>query len=95
MDRLYEIIAISLLCLIGVSLSDSFVAPVIVFIISITLISLAGYFGKPVSYVIIVVLSLSCGIMPLFFCMVPMIMYVALWEKKWYLVTPSLLAFRM
>lgn len=95
MDRLYEIIAISLLCLIGVSLSGSFAAPVLVFIISVSLTALAGYIGKPVSYVIIFLLSAACGIMPLFFCMVPLFMYIAMWEKRWYLVTPSLLAFRV
>ena len=90
MNRLLDKLAIALICLIGLSMSESFAAPVAVFLVSIAASSTVQIFsGKRAAACIIVVWALMCGLMPLFFCTLPIMLYDALWEKKWWLVLPS------
>ena len=94
MNRLLDKLAIALICLIGLSMSESFAAPVAVFLVSIAASSTVQIFsGKRVTACIIVVWASMCGLMPVFFCTLPMMLYDALWEKKWWLVLPAAAAF--
>ncbi|MBO6108689.1 MAG: sensor histidine kinase [Eubacterium sp.] len=93
--RIIEAIAVLLLCLMGISLSDDFVMPVIVFLIATGAASITQITAnKYISYAIIILMSLLCGWIPLLFNMLPLLVYVALDKKKWYLTLPSLLTFR-
>lgn len=94
MNRLLDKLAIALMCLIGLSMSESFAAPVAVFLVAIAASSTVQIFSdKRTAACIIVVWAALCGLMPLFFCTLPMMLYDALWEKKWWLVLPAAAAF--
>lgn len=94
MNRLLDKLAIALICLIGLSMSESFAAPVAVFLVSIAASSTVQIFsGKRIAACIIAVWAAFCGLMPVFFCTLPMMLYDALWEKKWWLVLPAAAAF--
>ena len=94
MNRLLDKLAIALICLIGLSMSENFTAPVAVFLVSIAVSSTVQILsGKRLAACIIVVWAALCGLMPVFFCTLPMMLYDALWEKKWWLVLPSVTAF--
>jgi signal transduction histidine kinase len=71
-------------------MSDSFSEPVIVTIVTIAFSAAAQLLtGRFAAYVLIMGCSLLCGAFPLFFCTVPIMLYDALWEKKWWLVLPA------
>ena len=94
MSRLLDKLAITLICLIGLSMSESFAAPVVVFLVSIAASSTVQIFsGKRITACITIVWASMCGLMPVFFCTLPMMLYDALWEKKWWLVLPAATAF--
>ena len=94
MNRLLDKLAIALICLIGLSMSESFAAPVAVFLVSIAASSTVQIFsGKRIAACIIAVWAALCGLMPIFFCTLPMMLYDALWEKKRWLVLPAAAAF--
>lgn len=95
MNRIYEIITVLLLCLIGLGQSGSFIAPVAVFLVTVVIALLTQIFtGRWPAVILIFLLSLSCAWLPMVFCMVPLITYLAMEEKRWYLTTPALLVFR-
>lgn len=90
MNRLIDKLAILLLCMMSLAMSDSFIEPVIVAITAVTASAAAQLLtGKAEASVIIAACSLACGVYPLFFCMIPLMLYDALWEKKWWLVLPA------
>ena len=90
MNRLIDKLAILLLCMMSLAMSDSFIEPVIVAITAVTASAAAQLLtGKAAASVIIAACSLACGVYPLFFCMLPIMLYDALWEKKWWLVLPA------
>ena len=93
MNRLIDKLAILLLCMMSLAMSDSFIEPVIVVITAVTASAAAQLLtGKAAASIIIVACSLACGVFPLFLCMISLMLYDALWEKKWWLVLPSALA---
>lgn len=90
MNRLIDKLAILLLCMMSLAMSDSFIEPVIVVITAVTASAAAQLLtGKAAASIIIVACSLACGVFPLFLCMIPLMLYDALWEKKWWLVLPA------
>ena len=90
MNRLIDKLAILLLCMMSLAMSDSFIEPVIVVITAVTASAVAQLLtGKAEASIIIVACSLACGVFPLFLCMIPLMLYDALWEKKWWLVLPA------
>ena len=94
MNRLLDKLAIALICLIGLSMSESFATPVAALLISIAVSSTVQIFsGKRIAACMIVVWASMCGLMPVLFCTLPMMLYDALWEKKWWLVLPTAIAF--
>lgn len=92
---LYEAIVLVLLCLAGISLSGDFIEPVIIFVIALCAAMITQLFKNSILNLIILAgLSLSCGWFPQMFCMIPLIVYISMWEKKWYLPLFSLIVFR-
>ncbi len=90
LNRLVDKLAILTICMMSLFMSDSFSEPVIVTIVTITFSSAAQLLtGRFAAYVIIMGCSLLCGAFPLFFCTMPLMLYDALWEKKWWLVLPA------
>ncbi|MEE3468132.1 MAG: histidine kinase [Eubacterium sp.] len=95
MNRVLERLAILILCITGFAIQDGYTEPVAVglglVVVSIVVQLLSG------TWMAAVLLFVVCGVagwIPMVFCALPLLMYEALWEKKWYLVLPSLLVFR-
>ncbi|MBR6968688.1 MAG: sensor histidine kinase [Ruminococcus sp.] len=92
MNRIIDKLAILLICLTSLALSDSFTAPVVVALSVIAVSSgIQLLTGTVYASAAILGCSLLCGIYPLFFCMLPLLLYDALWEKKWWLIAPGAL----
>ena len=96
MNRFYERAAIMLLCLAGFVMTDSYIEPVAAAISIILMSVLAQLFsGTWLASVIIFSTAVVCGCwVPVLFCGLPLLVYEAMWEERWYLVMPSLLVFR-
>lgn len=94
LNRLLDKLAITLICLIGFAANDSFTAPVIAFLFSVTA-SLAAQIltGRKSAACVIFISAAACAVMPEFFCALPLMIYDALWEKKCWLVLPCLTVF--
>ena len=93
MNRLIDKLAIMLICFLGFCFSESFAEPVIGILVSASVSAAAQMFtGKKIAAVLIFVYSAVCGIFPAFFCAVPLMLYDALLEQKYWLVLPALAA---
>ncbi len=91
MNRLIDKLAIMLICFIGFGFSENFLTPVVGFLVSATVSAAAQMFtGKKISAVLIFAYSALCGIFPAFFCAIPLMLYDALWEKKYWLILPAI-----
>lgn len=91
LNRLLDKLAITLICLLGFSAAENFAAPVAALLISIGASSAVQLLtGKRIASCIIAICAIMCGFMPIFFCALPLMLYDALWERKWWLVLPSL-----
>ncbi len=95
MTRFYERAALMLLCLAGLVMEDNFIEPVAV-AIGVVMVSILAQLmtGKWMAAALIIVASAVCGWVPPLFCGVPLLVYDALWEQKWYLILPALLVFK-
>ena len=93
MNRLIDKLAILLICLMSLMMTDSFTAPVII-ILSAMAVSTAVQLltGTAAAAVLIAGFSLLCGVFPVTICTMPLLLYDALWEKKWWLTAPAALA---
>ena len=90
MSRLIDKSVILLLCLLAFGLSESFAAPVAAALIALGASALVQIFtGSAIATVIILVCSALCGVLPAVFCAVPLLLYDALCEKKWWTVLPA------
>ena len=91
LNRLWDKLAITLICLIGFSMSENFAAPVAA-LLTAGIVSTAVQLltGKKIAAIILGLEALTCGFIPLFFCALPLMLYDALWEKKWWLVLPAM-----
>ena len=91
LNRLLDKLAIALICLISFGMAESFAAPVAALLVSLAVSSAVQlYTGKKAAACMIALWALMCGFQPVFFCALPLMIYDALWEKKWWLVLPSL-----
>lgn len=91
MNRLLDKLAIMLICLMGLSMAEGFAAPVAALLASVAASSLVQLFsGRKAAAFIIAVSSALCGFIPIFLCALPLMLYDALCEKKWWLILPSL-----
>ena len=90
MNRLYEKLAILLLCLPGFLLSGTVALSVMAFlfavIVSCTVQLLSG---RKIVLVILFAASALCGVLPVLTCALPLFLYDSIREKKWWLVLPG------
>lgn len=94
MNRLFEKLAIMLICMMSFIRSDGLVAPVASLLIAMTASSAAQlYPHKRFTLLLLAGCGALCGIMPEMFCMLPLLLYDALWEKKWWLMLTGLTVF--
>lgn len=91
MNRLVDKFAIILVCLIGFCMSDGFAEPVAALLAAAIASSSAQLLaGKKSASAIIAVFSSMCIVLPILFCAMPLVLYDALWEKRWWLTLPAL-----
>lgn len=89
MNRLLDKTALLLLCLTAFALSGGFTAPVIGLLAAVICSCLVQLLsGSLPAAGIILVCSAMCVPFPIFFCAAPLLVYDALWEKKWWLTLP-------
>ena len=77
-------------------MTDGYIEPVVIGI-SIVLVSVLVQLcsGTWLATVLIFSTAVVCGCwVPSLFCGMPLLVYEAMWEKRWYLVMPSILIFR-
>ncbi|WP_295152570.1 sensor histidine kinase [uncultured Ruminococcus sp.] len=80
-----------MICLLSFVHSESFAAPVAALSIAVTLSLLAQTFsGTKAAAVLIACGAAVCGLLPEMFNMLPLLLYEALWEKKWWLTLGGL-----
>lgn len=93
LNRLLDKLAIMLICLMGFSMAENFTVPVVALLISVSASSAVQLLtGKKTAALLIALCAALCGWLPIFFCAMPLLLYDALWEKKWWLVLPALTA---
>ena len=91
MNRLSEKCAIFLLCLPGFLMAGSVAVPVLTLLIAICLSAVAQLLsGSFIAWAIIFCASASCGAVPVMVCALPLFLYDALHERKWWLVIPAI-----
>ena len=92
MSRLIEKLAITMLCLLGFVMGKGYLSPVAAFLIALSVSSLAQvFYGTKFSSVILACGAACCAVLPEMVCMLPLLLYDALWEKKWWLMLGGVL----
>lgn len=92
LNKLIDKTVLWLLCLLICIISESYVSPVISLLAATGISSAVQYFsGKKPSYFLIISTSFICAFYPPLFCTVPLLLYDALWEKRWQLLLPVLI----
>lgn len=90
MNRIIDKTAILLICLISIVIADSFTAPVIIALTAMAVSAAAQLLtGTAAAWALIASFSVLCGVFPLMFCSMPLLLYDALREKKWWLTAPA------
>ena len=90
MSRLIDKSVILLLCLLALGLSGNIAAPVAALLIATAGSSLVQLFsGTKKAAAVILICTAMCGFIPSVFCTVPLMLYDALYEKKWWAVLPA------
>ena len=122
MNRLYERIAILVICLAGYTVSEISLTTVILFLVTIGISALiqliptkerttgrqvpdtawkadiddsSGFISSGILHMLIIGIACGvCGWVPAFISSFPLLMYEALWIKRWYSILPVLLVVR-
>lgn len=122
MNRLYERIAILVICLAGYTVSEISLTTVILFLVTIGISALiqliptkerttgrqvpdtawkadiddsSGFISSGLLHMVIIGIACGiCGWVPAFISSFPLLMYEALWIKRWYAILPVLLVVR-
>ena len=90
MNRLLDKSALLLICITALSLSGNAAGPVIVLLCTVTASATVQLLsGTKTAAAIIALVSAACLVYPLFFCIMPIVLYDALCEKKWWLSMPA------
>jgi len=91
MNRLLEPCAVLLLCLPGFLASGSFAVPVLALLLALGIASGAQLFsGRRLSWLLLFCGSAACGLLPVLLCALPLFFYIALRERRWWLILPAL-----
>ena len=94
MERLYDKLAVVLICITGFIIWGGDIAPVVGILGMLTITSLVELTrGSVCASVIICISCLFCGVAPIFICAIPVFLYDALWEKRPWLIISSLTIF--
>ncbi|MBR1862960.1 MAG: sensor histidine kinase [Ruminococcus sp.] len=89
MERLADRLAVLIMCIAAFSIGSSERQPVVGILLTVGAASAIEMFsGKKAAPFIIAGFSALCIFMPAFFCAAPMLLYLALWEKKKWSVLP-------
>ena len=89
-NKIIDKSSILLLCLLSLGLSGEFAAPVSAFLLSAGASVLVQLFsGTRAAAVILLAVSAICGAVPVFLCTMPLLLYDALCEKKWWAILPA------
>ena len=90
MNRLIEKCAVFLLCLPGFLMAGSVAVPVLALLVAISLSAAAQLLtGSVIAWVLLFCGSAACGPLPILLCALPLFLYDALYERKWWLVIPA------
>ncbi|WP_294473741.1 sensor histidine kinase [uncultured Ruminococcus sp.] len=94
MERFIDKLAIILICMPGLLSYDGTAAPVAAFLAAVTVSALVQInSAKKVSAVLLAAGAGLCAVMPCMICMLPLLLYDALWEKKWWVMLAGLSVF--
>ena len=94
MERLYDKLAISLICLVGFAMWGGETAPITGFLVMLIYTSLVHLTsGTYIASISIFLAAASCGWAPIFIYALPLILFDALWERRWWLVCPAVSIF--
>lgn len=95
MNRIIDKLAIILLCTMSVVSADSLTQPVAILLSAVIISSAVQLLtGTAAAAVLIAGGSLLCGFFPLFLCVMPLLLYDAMWEKKFWLILPAVTVLR-
>ena len=91
MNRLLEKCAIFLLCLPGFLMAGSVAVPVLA-LLSALCVSAAVQLlpGRRIAWALLFLGSAACGVVPILVCALPLFLYDALHERKWWLLIPAI-----
>ena len=85
--RLYEKLAILLICFTGFIHGGSAIGEVAAMLPALSVSALAQLMpGRKLTAVLLAVCAALCGVLPPMICMLPLLLYDALWEGKWQLM---------
>ena len=91
MNRLLEKCAILLLCLPGFLMAGSVAVPVLALLLALAISAAAQLLsGHFLAWALLFCGSAACGAMPILLCALPLFLYDALRERKWWLVIPAI-----
>ena len=92
--RLYEKLAILLICFTGFIHGGSAIGEVAAMLPALSVSALAQLMpGRKLTAVLLAVCAALCGVLPPMICMLPLLLYDALWEEKWQLMLCGLTYF--
>lgn len=90
MNRVLEKCAVLTICVLGFTDTEDLIVPVAALLLTVAASAAAQIFsGKAAAAVLLAVNALLCGLIPTMFCAVPLILYDALCERKWWLILPA------
>lgn len=91
MNRFIDKTAVLVLCMISLCMGGDYISVVITLLLSISVSTLIQMFtGKGTAKVLLAAWAFSCAIFPTMLCMLPLILYDSLREKRWYYSFASL-----
>lgn len=91
MNRLLEKCAVFLLCLPGFLVAGSVAVPVLALLCAICLSAAVQLLpGRKIAWILLFAGSAFCGVIPVLLCALPLFLYDALYERKWWLVIPAI-----
>ena len=91
MNRLLDKCAILLLCLPGFLMAGSVTVPVLTLLLAVTVSCAVQLLsGRRIALLILLAASLSCGVLPILACALPLFFYDSLREGRWWLIVPAI-----
>lgn len=90
MNRLLEKLAVLLLCLPGFLMAGFAAEPVLALLLAILLSGTVQLLsGRRAAWILLFLASAACGVLPVLLCALPLFLYDALQEERWWLILPA------